>query len=251
MLAKLIHRELVSRFKGSATGWVWLIVNPLLLLAVYSFVFGVIFQARVPPGLEMPFVAWLAVALWPWLMFSEGVLKGSQGIRDNAALISKVALPREFLVLAAVSSVFLLHLIGYAAVYIALMLIGVELHWTGIPRLLLAISSLYVLTIGLALAFSAIQVYVRDVEQALPTIFMFWFFLTPILYAPSLLPSQYAQWLDWNPLTWWMTEIRSGMLHGEAAMGWPMVAMFAGSLTLAWLGHRIFKRLSPYFEDFL
>jgi len=247
----LLIREIRSRFIGSASGWIWLILNPLLLLAVYSFVFGVIFQARVPPGLEMPFVAWLAVALWPWLMFSEGVLKGAQSIREHAALISKVALPREWLVLASVSAVFVLHLTGYLAVFAVLVGLGIDLHWLGLGRLVLALISLFVLTSGLALALSAIQVYVRDLEQALPTVFMFWFFLTPILYAPSLLPADYAAWLDFNPMTWWMKEIRDGVLHGQVLPGWPALAMILGSLVVAWGGHRVFRRLSPFFEDFL
>ncbi|RFF26528.1 MULTISPECIES: ABC transporter permease [unclassified Wenzhouxiangella] len=247
----LLQRDVRARFIGSASGWIWLILNPLLLLAVYSFVFGVIFQARVPPGLEMPFVAWLAVALWPWLMFSEGVLKGSQSIREHAALISKVSLPRELLVFASVSAVFLLHLAGYLAVFLVLVVLGIDLHWAGLPRLLLALVSLFVLTSGLALGLSAIQVYVRDLEQALPTVMMFWFFLTPILYAPSLLPSDLGAWLDLNPLTWWMAEIRGGILHAESLPGWPALAMLLGSLAVAWAGHRIFRRLSPYFEDFL
>lgn len=251
LLAGLVVREIRSRFIGSASGWIWLILNPLLLLAVYSFVFGVIFQARVPPGLEMPFVAWLAIALWPWLMFSEGVLKGSQSIREHAALISKVALPREWLVLASVSAVFVLHLTGYLAVFAVLVGLGIDLHWLGLGRLVLALISLFVLTSGLALALSAIQVYVRDLEQALPTVFMFWFFLTPILYAPSLLPADYAAWLDFNPMTWWMKEIRGGVLHGQVLPGWPAVVMILGSLVVAWGGHRVFRRLSPFFEDFL
>lgn len=251
LLPALTGRQIRSRFIGSASGWIWLILNPLLLLAVYSFVFGVIFQARVPPGLDMPFVAWLAVALWPWLMFSEGILRGAQAIRDHAALISKVAMPREMLVLASVSAVFVLHLAGYVAVIGTLTAIGVEIHWSGLPRLALALGTLFVLTAGMALALSAIQVYVRDLEQALPTVFMLWFFLTPILYAPSLLPEQYAGLLDFNPLTWWMNEIRSALLHGEAVPGWPALALAGGSLAVLWLGRSIFRRLSPYFEDFL
>lgn len=240
-----------SRFQGSASGWIWLILNPLLLLAVYSFVFGVIFQARVPPGLEMPFVAWLAVALWPWLMFSEGVLRGAQAIRDHAALISKVAMPREMLVLSAVSAVFVLHLVGYVTVICILAAFGVEMYWLGLPRLLFALGTLYVLTVGLAMALSAVQVFVRDLEQALPTLFMFWFFLTPILYAPSLLPPHYAAWLELNPMTWWMGEIRTALLYEDIMPGWVALALVVGSLLVLWVGTRIFRRLSPYFEDFL
>lgn len=251
MFLGLLRREIESRFIGSASGWIWLLLNPMLLLAVYSFVFGVIFRARVPEGLDMPFVAWLAVALWPWLMFSEGVLKSSQSIRDHAALISKVALPRELLVIAAVSAVFLLHLVGYAAVMVILVLIGVDIHFSGAGRLLAALATLFVATTGLGLALSAIQVFVRDLEQALPTVFMFWFFLTPILYAPSFLPDEIVGWIYLNPLTWWMGEIRGGLLFGEALPGVAAAGLLGGSLLVLWIGHRVFRRLSPYFEDFL
>jgi ABC-type polysaccharide/polyol phosphate export permease len=251
LAANLTLRSIRSRFKGTATGWIWLLINPLLLLAVYSFVFGVIFQARVPPGLDMPFVAWLAVALWPWLMFSEGVLKGAQSIREHAALISKVALPRELLVVASVAAVFALHLAGYLAVIAVLLAAGVDVHLLGAPRLLLALVILFMLAIGMALALSAVQVYVRDLEQALPTAFMFWFFLTPILYAPSLLPAQLAQKLNWNPMTWLMAEVRGGLLFAEPWPDLPALVLMAAALVMLWIGHAIFRRLSPHFEDFL
>lgn len=251
LFVSLTARDLRSRFVGSSSGWVWLILNPLLLLAVYGFVFGSIFQARVPPDLDMPFIAWLAVALWPWMMFSEGCLRGAQSIREHAALISKVALPRQMPVLASVTSVFLIHLAGYSAVFIILAFMDIQLWWAGLPRMLLALLALYILTVGLSLALSAVQVFVRDLEQALPTVFMFWFFLTPILYSPELLPSDMGHWLQFNPITWWMAEIRQSMLHGDYMPGWPALLMLAGSLIVTWLGYRLFNRLSPHFEDFL
>lgn len=251
LFVSLTARELRSRFVGSSSGWVWLILNPILLLAVYGFVFGTIFEARVPPGLEMPFVAWLAMTLWPWMMFSEGVLTGARSIRDHAALISKVALPRQMPVLASVTAVFLLHLAGYVAVFLILAFMGIRLYPSGLFNLLMALASLYVLTTGLALALAALQVFVRDLEQALPTVMMFWFFLTPILYAPELLPPELAVWLVWNPMTWWMALIRDAMLEGLAMPGWPLLFMALGSLAVYWAGSRIFNRLSPHFEDFL
>nr|WP_240451304.1 ABC transporter permease [Wenzhouxiangella sp. XN201] len=251
MFRQLAVREIRSRFIGSASGWIWLILNPILLLAVYGFVFSVIFQARVPPSLDIPFIAWLGLGLWPWLMLSEGVLRGSQAIREHAALISKVAVPRHLLVLASISAVFVLHLVGFAAVLLLFALFGIEIHWLGLPRLLAALVSLYVLALGLGLALSAVQVYVRDLEHALPTLFMLWFFLTPILYAPELLPEQLAGWLDYNPMTWWMSEIRAGTLHADFLPGGTSLLLLAGALIVLWLGYRLFGRLSPYFEDFL
>lgn len=251
LFRQLLVRDIRSRFVGSVSGWLWVVITPLLLLGVYGFVFGVIFRARVPEGLDMPFVAWLATALWPWLAFSEGVLRGSQSILQHSALVSKVALRRELLVIASVTSVFILHMAGYAAVLIVLKSIGVPVHLSGIPSMILTLLTLYLLTLGLGLALAAIQVFIRDLEQALPTLFMFWFFLTPILYAPEMLPDRMARFLEFNPLTWWMGEIRNALLMGQ---DWPtlvLVVLATGAIIVLWLGLRLFRRLSPYFEDFL
>ena len=105
LFRQLLTREIRSRFIGSATGWIWLIVTPLLLLAVYAFVFGVIFRARVPEGLDMPFVAWLAVALWPWLaFFPRPCSEARRPSSSHAALIAKVAVPRHLLVVTSVTA---------------------------------------------------------------------------------------------------------------------------------------------------
>lgn len=251
LFGQLVGRELRSRFIGSASGWIWLGLTPLLLLAVYGFVFGVIFQARVPAGLDMPFVAWLAVALWPWLAFSDGVLRGAQAIRQHAALIAKVALPRLLLPASVQTAAFLLQLVGYVVVLLALLALGVEVTWRGLPYLLLVLGSLYLLSLGLGLLFAAVQVFVRDLEQLLPTLFLFWFFLTPILYSPELLPGDMGRWLELNPMTWWMTEIRAAVFHGKALPDAVFLALLAAAGAVFWAGRAVFRRLSPHFEDFL
>ena len=251
LLVNLIRRDIRSRFIGSASGWIWLILTPLLLLAVYGFVFGVIFRARVPTGLDIPFVAWLAVALWPWLAFSEGVLRGSRSILEHSALISKVAIRRELLVISSVTSAFVLQMAGYLVVLVALRWLGTPIHFGGLPAALLILITLYVFALGMGMALAALQVFVRDLEQALPTLFMFWFFLTPILYAPEMLPEQYSRWLHLNPMTWWVGEVRAPLLWGEIVPGLVLPVLAVAAVVVLWLGWRLFRRLSPYFEDFL
>jgi lipopolysaccharide transport system permease protein len=253
LFVQLTVRDIRSRFIGSATGWIWLFVTPLLLLAVYGFVFGLIFQARVPAGLEMPFVAWLAVALWPWLAFSEGVLRGSQAIRQHAALISKVSMPRALLVSSAITAVFVLHLLGYLVVLVVLIwFLGVSIHWLALPSLILILLSLYVLALGLGLGLAAVQVYLRDLEQFLPTFFMFWFFMTPIIYPREMVPDALAHWLGLNPMAVWMEQIRNGLLHGQLLPGMADAALMVGlAVASLFIGLILFRRLSPFFEDFL
>lgn len=251
LLADLVWREVRKRLSNAATGWAWLVVTPLLLLAVYGFVFGVIFQARAPEDLDVPFVAWLAVALWPWLAFSDGVLRGSEAITNHSALIAKVAVPRVLLTTSTQTASFVLQLTGYLIVLLALALLGVDLSLQALPYVLLLLASLYLFSLGLALLLSAVKVFVRDLEQLLPTLFMFWFFLTPILYAPALLPARMVPWVKLNPMTWWMEEIRAALFAGKWLPDLIFLILLAVALITLWIGKIVFDRLSPHFEDFL
>lgn len=232
-------------------GGLWLVVTPILLLAVYAFVFGVIFKARAPEGLGFPFVVWLAIGLWPWLAFSESSLRAAQAIRQHSALISKISINRSVLVSSVLTGTFILHLAGYGVVLVILEMSGIELSWQGLPYAVLIMITLYGLALGLALMLSAAQVFIRDLEQLLPVLFMLWFFLTPILYAPELLPADFQSLLYINPMTWWIEELRAALIHGQVLPDASFIALFAGSAVMLWVGRWIFERLSPYFEDFL
>lgn len=230
---------------------VWLVLTPLLLLAVYGFVFGVIFRARVPSGLDISFIVWLAAALWPWLAFSDGVQRGSHAIRQHSALVGKVAMRRDILASASQTSAFVLQLLGYLVVLVTLAVLGTSFSIKGVPYLVCLLATLYIFSLGLAFLFSAIQVFIRDLEQVLPTLFMFWFFLTPILYVPDMLPSQAASLLYLNPMTWWMNEIRAALFSDQWMPGFAFLGLLMTALLALWVGKTVFDRLSPHFEDFL
>lgn len=251
MFLDLLIRDLRSRFIGSYTGWLWLLINPLLLLAVYALVFGVIFQARVPEGLDVPFVIWLAIGLWPWLAFSEAILRASESMPQHANLISKVALPRELLALSSATSSFLLQVVGYIVVLISISLMGAPIHLSGIPHALLILAILFTLACGLGLVAAALRVFLRDLEQLLPTLLMFCFFLTPIIYSPQMLPDHLQNWILLNPMAGLLTDLRSALLDGMRWPSWITALMALVAMACFVLGRAFFNRMSPYFEDFL
>lgn len=251
MFRDLLIRDLRGRFIGSYSGWLWLIFNPLLLLAVYGFVFGTIFSARVPAGLDAPFVVWLAVALWPWLGFSESILRASDSMPRHAGLISKVALPRELLTISSSTASFLLQMVGYAVVLTFVALTGVKIHVLGLPSALLVLAVMLALATGLGLIAAALRVFLRDIEQLLPTLLMFWFFLTPILYAPEMLPDSLQNVWMFNPLAGLVNDLRAALLTGQAVPGAATLWMIPVALVVLLAGRAFFRRLSPYFEDFL
>ncbi len=248
---QLVSRSIRTDYLENLTGFAWLILQPLLLLAVYAFVFTTIFKARIADAGLIGFVPYLAVAFWPWTAFSEAILKGSGTVTANAALIGKVAFPSELLPLAMVTATFIMHMSGYLAVLLVLQASGTDIHWLGLLAALPLLFLLYLLAGALSLFTSALQVFVRDVAQILPPLMTFWFFTTPILYGTSVLPAGMAAWLQWNPLAWFVARLRAAILSGGFEAGWPDLVVPLVTLILFWLGLKFFRRFAGHFEDFL
>ena len=251
LFRNLVWRQVRQDYLENITGFAWLIAQPVMLLAVYAFVFTQIFRARIPDLQDTSFVAYLAIAFWPWTAFSESVLKASGAITAHGALISKVAFASEHLPLASVTATFLMHSTGYLAVLLILQFTGTPVQWTMLPLAAAVMLVLYLFACGLALWFSALQVFVRDLAQLLPPLFTFWFFMTPILYSRSLLPEGMRWLADWNPMTWFVTVLRDLLLFDRWAPAPADLLIPVVVLAVLWLGLRFFRRLGGHFEDFL
>lgn len=251
-----VFRQLVSRairtdYLENLTGFAWLILQPLILLAVYAFVFTTIFKARIPDAGTGGFVPYLAVAFWPWTAFSEAVLRSSNTISANAALIGKVSFPSELLPLSTVTATFMMNMLGYLAVLLVLQLMGADIHWLGLLAALPVVLLLYMFASGLALFISALQVFIRDISQILPPLMTFWFFGTPILYGTSILPPQIASLMKFNPMTWYVERLRDFLLFGNYDLSIQDLVMPLLTILVLFAGFRFFRRISSHFEDFL
>jgi ABC-type polysaccharide/polyol phosphate export permease len=246
-----IRRDLESRYLGSFSGGLWALVQPLVQLAVYSFVFVYVFKAKAP-GADAPgYVPFLALALWPWSAFAESLTRATTAIQDNAALIRKVAMPREVLVFASVSAGFLVQGVGFLAIIIALRLFGVPIDLFALPLAALGYLQLFVLALGFSFLFAAIQVFVRDLSAALPQLLMLWMFASPVFYARESLPEAYRPLLGFNPFTHYPEFFRGALLRTPApSLASDAIALFGAVLVLA-VGWAVFRRLNPHFEDFL
>jgi len=247
----LVARQIRQDYLDNITGFAWLILQPLILLAVYAFVFSTIFKARIPEAGDIGFVPYLAVAFWPWTAFSEAVLRANNSITANAALIGKVALATEQIPLASVTATFIMHLTGYLAVLIVLQLLGTGVHWLFLGLAIIVLLLMWVFACAIALFTSAIQVFVRDLAQILPPLMTFWFFTTPILYSPSYLPESIRVIAQWNPMAWFVGRLRELLLFGEVNMDVRVLAMLVFVTLFAWASVRFFRRFSGHFEDFL
>lgn len=247
----LVTRQIRQDYLENVTGFAWLVLQPLLLLSVYAFVFTHIFQARIPGHESVGFVPYLAVAFWPWTAFSEAILKASGSITSNAALVSKVAFAREQLPLATVTATFLMHMAGFAAVLVVLALTGTSIQWLWLPLVLPVMLLLWLLACAIALFVSSTQVFLKDMAQILPPVMTFWFFMSPILYSPDILPEPLGQVMQWNPITWFAGTLRAIILGGDVPPLWVGGCIMILVLLLAALGLGWFRRFSGHFEDFL
>ncbi|MBS3824511.1 MAG: ABC transporter permease, partial [Wenzhouxiangellaceae bacterium] len=209
------------------------------------------FDARAPSGLDMPFVAWLAIALWPWLGFSEGIMRASESMPQHAGLISKVPMRRELLAISSATAAFVLQLAGYVVVLVVMALLGIALTPAGFVNGALVLAVMMLLSNALGLFAATLRVFFADIQQLLPTLLMLWFFLTPILYSPEYLPEELQILVFANPLAGLMTDLRAALLEGQALPGVTTLVMLAVSVAAYLLGLAFFRRMAPYFEDFL
>lgn len=251
MLGQFYVRDMRNRYLGSISGALWVILHPAFLLALYTFLIAGVLKARIP---ELPAELWLpyvALGLWPWMCFSDGLQRGCGAVMEHAGLLGKVALPSELLVAASVLASFTLHVGGLIAVLIGLKLFGypvaIRQAWVLLPLL----SVLLVFTLGTAWIAAAIQVYVRDLAQFLSQVLGFLFFLTPILYAPSMFPPSLAAYLSLNPLSYYPTTARAWLLFGEGSFALTDAYALLVALVSGVVGYWFFRRLARHFEDFL
>jgi len=253
LAAHFVQRELRNRYLGSISGGLWALLQPLAQLAIYGFVWAYVFNMHAPgedtsPGAVVPFVA---LGMWPWNAFAEAITRSTTVIQDNAGLIGKVALPREVLVFASVSASFLLHGLGFCAIMLVFALFGMSVKLILLPLALLVWVQLFVLALGFAFLFSAVQVFVRDLAQALGQIMPLWMFASPVLYSRELLPEAYRGWLSFNPFSFYPEYYRAILLGiGHAGARASVIAVLV-AIAVCTIGYRVFRRLNPRFEDFL
>lgn len=251
LLASFTRREIANRYAGSVTGLAWSLLHPLAQLAIFSFVFSQVFRIGVPEGYpRASYVTFVAVALWPWIMFSEGLQRAMSSIAANAGLIRKVAFPHRLLVFSSMLASCAIHAAGFVAVLVALKATGEPIRLEGLPIAFVLLVPYMLLATGIGAALAALQTLLRDVEHVIQVLITILFYASPILYPASLVPERLRHWMDANPLGWFSERLREVLLQGAGLVPGDAVAA-VGCLVAFGAGMWIFERLSPHFEDFL
>ncbi len=245
------RREIKGRYLNSSFGAAWLFLNPVLQLVIYYFVFEKIFQIKFHALAGQGFIAFVAVALWPWVAFSEGLLAGTNALDKHQGLLKKIQVPRTLLVLIEVTVPFVIHLLGFIFILLVLLLFGQKIALWWLPVALFVYLLQLLFCFGLSLALSSLQVFLKDVGQALTPIMMVWFYLTPIIYPASLIPTQVKGCLAFNPMVSFVDAYRQLLLDNQWVNLPLWLTLVAFTLLSLVFGYALFRRLSSRFEDML
>lgn len=248
LLWNLTVRDLKAQYEQSFLGYAWALLNPLLHLAVLTFVFSFILRAG--SVVDTPFPLFLIVGLVPWLFFANAVSMATESVSGSANLITKVYFPREVLPIAAVLMKLVEFGIGMAIVAVFLALYRWPIH--GTLLWLPAIVAVHVLfTIALALPLSALNLYYHDVRYLVGVALTLGMFLSPIMYPMEAVPAAYRAIFGLNPNTAFINAYRRVVLMGEAPdLANLAIGLAVTALALA-VGYYLFKRMERGFADII
>ena len=244
MIFSLVRRDIKGRYKGSALGFLWTFINPLLQLGVYTMVFSVIMRN----GIE-DYYLFLFVALIPWIFFSTSLSGGSSCIWAQQDMVKKIYFPREVLPIAFVTSQFVNMLLSFLVVFAVLIVSGKGLNPLALLCLPLIMIIEYSLALGMALLSSAIAVYLRDVEYILGIVTMAWQFLTPVMYSVDMVPQQFWVIFNLNPMTPTIVAYRDILYFKQIPEIPTLLHAFVVGILLLIIGELFFGKLKRHFAE--
>ena len=255
LIYQLVRRDFQMRYVGSLAGWLWGLIHPLVLLAVYTFVFVYAFGMRLPAGeVTESYPLFLFAGMLPWMLFSESLQRSASALPEYSNLIKKSVFPAEVVPLTIFLSNLISHFLAVALMLVAAAIWLEQVSWTVIvlPFYLLILG---LLTVGLSWIAAGLHVYLRDTAQILSVVLTAWFWLTPIFLYEEILRDKFdgrlAFLLVVNPMAYMVRFYRSTLLGNEISP-WPDLLLMGlvGALTFV-AGGLFFRRMKRGFADVL
>ena len=248
----MAKREITDRYAGQMLGAVWAVGHPLILMAVYVFVFGYVFRTRIGGTYDLPldYTAYLLSGILPWLCIQESLNKAPTSVTANASLVKQVVFPTEVLPVKSVIASLVTQLVSLAILVIYVLASHGSLPLT---YLLLPVALLIQVTqvIGLALMLAALGVYLRDLKDLVQVGTLVSMYLLPVFYLPAMVPSQFRPLLYLNPFTYtvWIYQDLCYFGRIEHPVAWVVASVL--SLACFISGWLVFQRLKPMFGNAL
>jgi lipopolysaccharide transport system permease protein len=249
LIRSMARRDILARYRGSFGDVFWTVLNPLLLMATYFFVFGVVLHSRFGSDRSSTgFALYFLAGMLPWLAFSEPAGRAPHVVLEHRNFVKKLIFPLETLPVNQVVAGLVTEMFAAAVFLVALLVIrgAVPPSVLWLPVLLLP---QLLFTLGVCWFLSALGVFVRDLGQIMGFLLTLWFFITPICYAESQLPASALFILRKNPMYVLVRGYRAILLEGHPPELLPLVKLWMLALALFFLGHAWFYKLRKSFAD--
>ncbi len=251
LLAQLIQRDIAGRYRGSIFGGVWAFLNPLLMLSLYTMVFGVFLQAKWGGATNSAqFSLVLFAGLIVFNFFSECINRAPGLITSNTNLVKKVAFPLQILPWMCMGTAFFHAVISLMVWVFFAALIYHQVHWT-VVFFPLVLVPLVFMVLGTCWLISSLGVYIRDIGQFIGVLTSFIMFMSPIFYPIDTLPEPFRSVLNINPLTFIIQEVRAILIDGALPDFARLAVHTLASFVFAWLAFVWFQRAREGFADVL
>lgn len=245
LIAALVNRQLVSRYRGSALGFCWSLLNPLILMLTYTLVFK--FYMRFD---QENYSIYLFCGLLPWIWLSSGLIEATSAISGSGSLITKSLFPPQILAVAAILTNFIHYLLSLVLLIIFLFIYQISFTWTWLilPFIfLLQILMMY----GVALLTASLNVFYRDVQHLLASLFGFLFFLCPILYSIDIVPARFQWTMKINPLAQLIECYQKVILDGQLPTAYNLITVFIFGLLTYLIGSKVYQNRRESFAEYL
>jgi len=249
LLFQLVRRDFQQRFVGSAMGWIWSLIHPLVLLVSWTFVFQGCLGMSAPAGAPN-YPLYLFAGMLPWMLFSETVQRSAPSLLDQSSLITKSVFPAEIVPVSVFLSTLVSHLI---AVLLMVTAMGVGYNQISIFLVVLPfyMFTIGLLAVGLGWIAASLHVFLRDTAQVLSVVFTFWFWLTPIFIEEGKFPKRARFLLEVNPLYYLVRAYRAVLLYSTmpSARDFAIATLFGLGVFIA--GGLFFRYMKRGFADVL
>jgi lipopolysaccharide transport system permease protein len=255
LLWQMAKREIRDRYAGQVLGSLWAVGHPILLMALYVFVFTYVFPSRMPLSEESPrnMVVYILAGLIPWLTFAESMAKGTSAILNEAGLVKQVVFPIEILPVKSVVATSLLQLIATPMLLLYFMIVE-----RNVPGLIVLVPVLFVLQmmlmIGVSYVLSSVGAYFRDLREVVQVFLNAGIFLAPILYFPAAVFKSsplFGTVLSLNPFSHLIWCYQDSLYYGRIDHPWSWLILFVMSPLVLYGGYRIFRKLKLMFGEIL
>ena len=249
---QLARREVVTRYRGSMLGMFWAFGVPLLMLAIYTVVFGVVFSVRWPMPVEdrYGFALILFAGLVVHSIFAECVVRAPTLVLTHATYVKKIVFPLEVLPWVAMATALFHATVSLVVLVLARTVLQGPPPWT-VVLLPVILTPCILFTMGVSWLLASLGVYFRDIAQTVGLLTMAMLFLSPVFYPVSALPEGLRSWIWLNPLTAPIEQVRGALFLGQAPAWGEFFVALAIAYGVAWAGLAWFQKTRPSFADVL